>query len=87
MIRMMTSRRMRWSGHLACMGRRIIHIEFCWGKPEGKRPLGRPRHTWEDNCKMDLREIRWGGMDWIDITQDSGQWKAHMNMVMNLWVP
>jgi hypothetical protein len=51
------------------------------GKPEGKRPLGRPRRRWVDNFKMDLREIGWDGMDWID------QWRALANMVMNLWVP
>jgi hypothetical protein len=57
------------------------------GKPEGKRPLGRPRHRWENNIKMDLREIGWGGMDWIDLTPDRNQWRALVNMVMNLLVP
>jgi hypothetical protein len=57
------------------------------GKPEGKRPLGRPRHRWEDNIKMNLREIGWGGMNWIDLAQDRDQWKALVNTVMNLWVP
>jgi hypothetical protein len=55
------------------------------GKPEGKRPLGRPRHRWEDNIKMDLREMGWGGMDWTD--QDRGQRRALMNTVMNFRVP
>jgi hypothetical protein len=57
------------------------------GKPEGKRPLGRPRRRWVDNIKMDLRKIGWDGMDWIDLAQDSDQWRALVNMVMNLRVP
>jgi hypothetical protein len=57
------------------------------GKPEGKRPLGRPRSRWEDNIKMDLKEIGWGGMNWIHLTQDRYQWRAFVNAVMNLWVP
>jgi hypothetical protein len=57
------------------------------GKPEGKRPLGRPRRKWEDNIRMDLREIGWGGMDWIDLVQDRDQWRTLVNTVMNLRVP
>jgi hypothetical protein len=57
------------------------------GKPEGKRPPERPRRRWEDNIKMDLREIGWGGMDWIDLAQDRDQWRALVNTVMNLQVP
>jgi hypothetical protein len=57
------------------------------GKPEGKRPLGRPRHRWADNIKIDLREIVWDGMDWIDLAQDRDQWRALVNTVMNLRVP
>jgi hypothetical protein len=57
------------------------------GKPEGKRPQGRPRHRWVDNIKMDLKEIGWGGMDWIDLVPDRDQWKALVNMIMNLRVP
>jgi hypothetical protein len=57
------------------------------GKPEGKRPLERPRLRWEDNIKMDLREIEWGGMDWIDLAQDRDQWRALVNTEMNLRVP
>jgi hypothetical protein len=56
-------------------------------KPGGKRPLGRPRPRWVDNIKMDLRERRWGGMDWIYVAQDRGQWRALVNTVMNLRVP
>jgi hypothetical protein len=57
------------------------------GMPEGKRPPERPRCRWEDNVKMDLREIVWGGMDWIDLAQGRDQWKALANTVMNLRVP
>jgi hypothetical protein len=56
-------------------------------KPEGKRPLGRPRSRWVDNIKMVLREIEWGSMNWIDLAQDRDQWRALVNVVMNLRVP
>jgi hypothetical protein len=55
--------------------------------PEEKRPLGGPRHRWEDNIKMDLREIGWDGLDWIDLAQDRDQCWAVVNMLINLWVP
>jgi hypothetical protein len=57
------------------------------GKLEGKRPLGRPRHRWEENIKMDLREIGRGGINWIDLAQDRDQWRVYVNTVMNLRVP
>jgi hypothetical protein len=57
------------------------------GKPEGKRPLGRPGRRWEDNIRMDLREIGWGSMDWLDLAQDRDQWRASVNTIMNLRVP
>jgi hypothetical protein len=57
------------------------------GKPEGRRQLGRPRRRWEDNIKMDLREVGWGGMDWINLAQDRDRWRAVVNAVMNLRVP
>jgi hypothetical protein len=57
------------------------------GKPEGKRPLGRPRRRWVDNIKMDLGEVGWDGVDWIDLAQDRGRWRALVNAVMNLRVP
>jgi hypothetical protein len=56
-------------------------------KPEGKRPLGRPRHRWEDNIKIDLKKIAWGIIDWIHLEQDRDKWRALANMAMNLWVP
>jgi hypothetical protein len=57
------------------------------GKPEGKRPLGRPRRKWVGNIKMDLREVVWDGIDWIDLAQDRDQWRPLVNTVMNLRVP
>jgi hypothetical protein len=57
------------------------------GKPEGKRPLGRPRRRWEDNIRMDFKEIGWSGMDWIDLAQDRDQWRAFVNTVLNFRVP
>jgi hypothetical protein len=57
------------------------------GKPDGKRPLRRPRHRWVDNIKMGLREIRWGVMDWIDVAQDKDYWRARVNTIINLQVP
>ena len=78
---------MKWAGHVACMGeRRGIYRVLVW-KPEGKRPLGRSRHRWEDNIKMDLQEMGCGGMDWIELAQDRDRWQALVNAVMNLRVP
>jgi hypothetical protein len=57
------------------------------GRPEGRRPLGRPRRRWEDNIKIDLQEVGWGGMDWIDMAQGRERWRAVVNAVMNLRVP
>jgi len=57
------------------------------GKPEGKRPLGRPRRTWEDNIQMDLGELGCGVMEWMEVAQDRGRWRAVVNTVINLWVP
>jgi hypothetical protein len=57
------------------------------GKPGGRRPLGRPRYKWKDNIKMDLQEVGWGGLGWIDLAQDRDRWRALMTAVMNLRVP
>jgi hypothetical protein len=81
------SRRMSWTGHVARMGEKRNAYRILVGKPEGKRPLGRPRRRWVDSNKIDLREIGWGGMDWIDLTQDRDQWRALVKTVMNLGVP
>jgi hypothetical protein len=64
-----------------------MHYRILVGNTEGKRPIGRPRHRWVYNIEMNLREIGWGGMDQIDLAQDRDQWKALVNMVMNLRVP
>jgi hypothetical protein len=64
-----------------------IAYKILVGKPESKTPLGRPRPRWENNIRLDLREIGWGGMDWIDLDQDRDQWRALVNTVMNLRVP
>jgi hypothetical protein len=82
---MIKARRMRLVGHVV----RIEKGNACRllvGKPEGKRPLGRPRCRWADNIKMVLTHVGWGGMEWIDLAQDRDQWRALVNMVMNLWV-
>jgi hypothetical protein len=84
---MIKSRRMTWAGHVARLGEKRNAYRILVGKPEGTRPLGRPRRRWVDNIKMDLREIGWDGMDWIDLAQDRDQWKALVNTVINLWVP
>jgi hypothetical protein len=86
-VRVIKSRRMRWAGHVAHMGEGRGVYRVLVGRPEGKRPLGRPRHRWEDNIKMDLREIGINGANWIQLAQDRIQWQAFVNTVMNLWVP
>jgi hypothetical protein len=86
MIRLIKSRRMRMAGHVRCMGAKKNAYRALVGNPEGKRPLGRPRL--EDNVKLDLREIGWGGgTDLIHLSRDMDQWLDHVNMVKNLWVP
>jgi len=69
------------------MGERRGIYRILVGKPEGKRPLGRPRRRWEDNIKMDIQEVGCGGMDWVDLVQDRDRWRALLNEVMNLRVP
>jgi len=69
------------------MGERRGVYRILMGKPESKRSLGRPRHRWEDNIKMDLQEVGCGGMDWIDLAQDRDRWRTLVNGVMNLRVP
>jgi hypothetical protein len=81
------SRRMKWDGHTEYMGEKRSIYRVLVGKPVGKRSLGRTRHRWEDNIRMDLLEVRCEGMDWVDVTQDRERWRALVNAVMNLRVP
>jgi hypothetical protein len=86
-VREIKSRRVRWAGHVARMG---VGRGVCWvlvGTAEGKRPLGRRRHRWEDNIKMDLGQIDVDGANWIRLAQDRVQWRAFVNKVMNFRVP
>ena len=86
-VRMIKSRRMRWAGHVARMEEgRGVHKVFV-GKPEGKRPLGRPRRRWEDNIKMDLQEVGRGCGDWMESVQDRDRWRVLVSTVVNFWVP
>ncbi|KAJ4444111.1 hypothetical protein ANN_05900 [Periplaneta americana] len=86
-IRKIKSRRLRWAGHIARMGESRNAYRVLVGRPEGKRPLGRPRRRWEDNIKMDLREVGYDGRDWINLAQDRDQWRAYVRAEMNLRVP
>jgi hypothetical protein len=85
-IRQVKSRRMSLAGHVARMGEEIKVYKVLVGKPEGKRPLGRPRRRWEDGIRMDLRETGLGGVDWIRLSQDRDRWRAVVSAVMNLRV-
>jgi len=86
-VRMIKSRRMRWVGHVARMGEGRGVYRVLVGKPEGRRPLGRPRRRWEDNIRMDLREVGCGCVDWMELAKDWGMWRALVSAVMNLRVP
>jgi len=77
---------MRWAENVVLMGERRGVYKVLVGKPEEKRPLGRPRCRWEDNIKVDLQEVGCGGMDWIKLAQDRDGWRALVNAVMNLRV-
>ena len=81
------SRRMRWAGHVARMGeeRRVYRVLV--GKPEGRRPMGRPRRRWADNIRMAVQEVGCGYMDWIGLTQDRDRWRMFVSAVMNLRAP
>jgi hypothetical protein len=84
---MIKSRRMRWAGHVASMKKKRNAYRILVGKPEGSRPLGRPRRRWVDNIKIDLSEIGWDDVDWVNLAQDRYQRRALVNTVMNLRVP
>ena len=86
-VRVIKSRRIRWAGHVARMEERRGVYKNVVGNSEGKRPHGRPSRRWEDNIKMDLKEVLCGSIDWIDMAQDTDRWRALVNVGMNLRVP
>jgi len=86
-VRVIKLRRMRWAGHVARMGEDRGLYRFFVGKPEGRRPLGRPRCRWVDNIRMNLQKMGCGYMDWIGLTQDGDRWRTLVSAVMNLRVP
>jgi len=86
-VRVIKSRRMRWTGHVARMGEDRGVYRFLVGIQEGKRPLGRPRRRWVDNMRMDLQEVGCGYMDWIGLAQDRDRWRTLVSAVMNPRVP
>jgi hypothetical protein len=86
-VRVIKSRRMRWTGHVARMGEETAVYRVLVGKREGKRPLGRPRRRWEDNIRMDLQEVECGYVDWIGLAQGRDRWRTLVSAVMNLRVP
>ena len=86
-VQVIKSRRMRWAGHVARMGDGRGVYRVLVGKPEGKRPLGRPRRRWEDNIRMDLQEVGLGYEDWIGLAQDRDRWRALLSAVRNRRVP
>jgi len=86
-VRVIKSRRMRWAGHVACMGEERGTYRVLVGKPEGRRPLRRPRRGWVDNIRMDLQEVGCGYMDWIGLARDRDRWRTLVSAAMNLRVP
>jgi len=80
-VRVIQSRRMRWAGHVAHMGEERGVYSVLVGKPEGRRPWGRPRHRWVDNIRMDLHEVGCGYMDWIGLSQDRDRWRTLVSAV------
>jgi hypothetical protein len=86
-IRIMKARRTRWTGHVARRWEKRNADRLLVGKPEGRKPLGRPRRRWVDNIRMDLVEVGWGDVDWIGLAEDRDRWRALVNSVLNLRVP
>jgi len=86
-VRVIISRRMRWVGHVARMGEKRRAYRVLVGKPEGKRPMGRPRCRWVDNIRMDLQDVGCGYMDWIGLARGRDRWRTLVSAVMNLGVP
>ena len=86
-VRVIKPRRNRWAGHVARMGEERGAYRVLVGKPEGKRPMGKPRRRWVDNIRMDLQEVGCGRVDWIGLAQDRDRWRTLVSAVMNLGVP
>ena len=86
-VRVIKSRRMRWAGHVACMGEERGIYRVLVRKPKGKRPMGTPRRRWVDYIRMDLQEVGCGYMDWIGLAQDIDSWRKLVSAVMNFRVP
>ena len=86
-VRVIKSRRMRWAGHVARIGKERRVYKILLGKSERKRPLWRPRRRWVDNIRTDLQEVGCGYMDWIGLAQDRDRWRMLVSAVMNLRVP
>jgi hypothetical protein len=86
-IRIIKTRRMRWAGHVARIGEKRNGYSLLVGKPEGRRPLGRPRRRWLDNIRMDLVEVGWGDVNWTGLAEDRDRWRALVNSVLNCRVP
>jgi hypothetical protein len=83
----MKARRMRLAGYVARKGEKKNVYRLLVGKPDGRRPLGKPRRRWLDNIRMDLVEVGWGDVDWIGLVQDRNRWRTLVNSVLNLLVP
>jgi len=85
-VQVIKLRRMRWAGHVARMGEEMEVYKVLLGKPEGRRPLGRPRRRWADNIRVDLQEVGCGSMDWIGLVQNRDRWRTLVSTVMNVRV-
>ena len=86
-VRVIRSRRIKWTEHVARMGKKRGVYRVLVGKPEGKRPLGRARRRWKDNIKMDLQEVGCGCIDWIELAHNSDRWQTLVNAIMKLQAP
>ena len=85
-VRVIKSRILRWAGHVARMENGRSAFKILTGKPTGKRSLGRPRHKWEDNIRMDFEEVGINAGNWVDSAQDRNYWRALVDVALNLWV-
>jgi hypothetical protein len=86
-IRIIKARRMKWEGHIARMWKKRSTYNMLVRKPEGRRPLGRPRRRWLNNIKIDLVDVGWGDVDWIGLSQDRHRWRVLVNSILNIRVP